>query len=374
MGAGLAAATRALYGRTLAWRGAAPPPFTLGFGEVQASSVALQFRVRCNGHACEVQVVDTAAVAGLDLSWATGLPPGLRRAAFVQATLTLWDSLSCELGHTIELIDLDGPVPAWTPDEALGARLTPRAAGEGAPAGAAILLRPSPDTGWPALAQALASRLQPGPEPAGLHVEVSVQCEPVPLTVAELAALAPGDVLMLDTPLGRGAGAAVRLAIGGEVLADLRALQQGRRVRLTQVGGRAIDPTPVSRRPAMTSTTTAPPAADTARAAGHAGTLTPERRDSEQGLDAVRLDVHVELGRFSLPLSSLRTLAVGQVFDTLQAADGNNLVLWCGGQRLGLGQMVVVGDRVGVRVAVLAPSMQAPPEPAAAHPATPSVA
>ena len=118
MGAGLAAATRALYGRTLAWRGAAPPPFTLGFGEVQASSVALQFRVRCNGHACEVQVVDTAAVAGLDLSWATGLPPGLRRAAFVQATLTLWDSLSCELGHTIELIDLDGPVPAWTPDEA----------------------------------------------------------------------------------------------------------------------------------------------------------------------------------------------------------------------------------------------------------------
>ena len=100
--------------------------------------------------------------------------------------------------------------------------------------------------------------------------------------------------------------------------------------------------------------------------------MPPAERDSARGIDAVLVDIHVETGRLTMPLSSLRNLAVGQVFDTLQSLDSGNLVLWCGGQRLGLGQLGAVGDHVGVRIttldALMLPVAQPapPPQPQAA--------
>ena len=73
-------------------------------------------------------------------------------------------------------------------------------------------------------------------------------------------------------------------------------------------------------------------------------------------IDAVLVDIELEFGRLSLPLSALRTLAVGQVFETVQTLEGNGVVLWCGGQRLGLGQLVAIGERLGVRIAALQPA------------------
>lgn len=83
----------------------------------------------------------------------------------------------------------------------------------------------------------------------------------------------------------------------------------------------------------------------------------------------MQVEVQIEVGRMMLPLSALQSLAVGQVFDTQQAAESNTVSLWAGGQRFAQGQLVVLGDRLGVRVmsiegkesplgAVLAPDAQ----------------
>lgn len=360
MSAGLASATRALYGSALTWRHEPAPALTLSFEAVNAGRASLQVCVRCRGVEYEVQLLDAAVVAGLDLAWVLGLPAALRRAAFVQSTISLWDGLAQQLGSPVDLVDLATPEKTWSAQEALGARLACEAGG--CPPGAgAILFRPRDDAQWPALTHALSARRSLSSVSARLEIELTIRCEPIPLSLRELATLEPGDVLLLGSARSRGIGMPVRLAIGSMPLIGFRATRQGRRLRLTEVPGQTSPTHPLSRRPVMDTNT--PPALQAQKASLGQTLQAPVRPvppQEQQGLDAVEVEVHVELGRLSIPLASLRTLAVGQVFETAHAPDSDSLVLWCGGQRLGLGQLVVVGDRIGVRIATLSAAAAIP--------------
>lgn len=83
--------------------------------------------------------------------------------------------------------------------------------------------------------------------------------------------------------------------------------------------------------------------------------------------DTLPVWVDVELARLSLTIDQLRGLSVGQVFELDAQASSVQVVLSCGGQRLGLAQLMVVGQRLGVRVVELATPaalLAGPPEPA----------
>ena len=77
--------------------------------------------------------------------------------------------------------------------------------------------------------------------------------------------------------------------------------------------------------------------------------------------------VEVELARLSLTIDQLRALNIGQVFELDTPPEAAQVVLSCGGQRLGLGQLMAVGERLGVRVVELAtPATPAAPVAGAA--------
>lgn len=338
---GLAAATRGLYGRALAVQ-AAHGVLELRFQPVAAGPATLQFGLRCGDTEWQVQLIGGLALAGTDLEWTLHLAPTLRRAAFVHATLPLWDALTGCCGSPVELVQIEQPVHTWTPQQALGGTLFST---EAAGTACSLLLQPSRDTDWAPLVQALQGRLRPCLQPPALELVLGLRPRAVPLALRELAALAPGDVLLLDAPGGAGEGVEVGLFAGEEALPGVRGLLAHGRLRVV---GAAADATHMFRRTSMTSQTNASRTAETASAP-------PQEEPPANGhpLDAVQVDVDVELARVPLPLASLRTLAVGQVIETTQPLDTQDIVLWCGGRYLGRGQLVTVGSRLGVRVVAL---------------------
>ncbi len=368
----IAEACRVFYGRQLEPLVVGNDTFTLRFEEVLASRAGMQLHVRCGGNDFELQIIQPAVVADLGLALTQGVPEALRRAAVMHALQPLWQALEQRLGATLELLSLDGAVPACSPDEALGLHLAHSGRNGGPPAHTALLLRALRPIGWRRLARAgAAGGLIESPAALDVPVEVSLQCEPVGVTVQELASMEAGDVLLLDARADRLRSLPVRLLLSGTPLPHISAVQSGCRLEVTSApsanAAHAESGRPPSRRHEMNASdpTSAPQAGD-AESQMPAG--------GPPDIDAVMVDIELELGRLSLPLSALRTLAVGQVFETVQPIEGNGVVLWCGGQRLGLGQLVAVGDRLGVRIAALQPApadlsgmQRAAASPAACH-------
>jgi flagellar motor switch/type III secretory pathway protein FliN len=70
-------------------------------------------------------------------------------------------------------------------------------------------------------------------------------------------------------------------------------------------------------------------------------------------LSAINVEIDIELARISIPISALQQLSVGQVFNTDKSVDGDDIALWCCGQRLGVGQLVAIGDSLGIRIVEL---------------------
>ncbi|MBA3596403.1 MAG: FliM/FliN family flagellar motor switch protein [Methylibium sp.] len=357
----VAEACRVFYGRQLEPLIVGNDTFTVRFEEVLASRAGMQLHVRCGGNDFELQIIQPAVMADLGPALTQGVPEPLRRAAVMHALQPLWQALEQRLGATLELLSLDGAVPACSPDEALGLRLEHGSENGGPAAQTALLLRALRPIGWRRLARAgTAGGLIESPAALDVPVEVSLQCDPVGVTVQELASMEAGDVLLLDARADRLRSLPVRLLLGSTLLPHISAVQSGCRLEVTSVlaanAAHAEPGRPPSRRHEMNASDpkSAPEAGDTESQMPAGG---------PPDIDAVMIDIELELGRLSLPLSALRTLAVGQVFETVQPIEGNGVVLWCGGRRLGLGQLVAIGDRLGVRIAALQP---APVDPSGA--------
>ena len=356
---------RALYGRRFDVPMSATESLRVCFAEAAPAELALQLGVRCAGHDYDLQVSDPAALSSLAPTLNDSVPEGLRRAVLVHSTQPLWDALAAWFGSPIELLDLKGRSAGWPAGQSLHASFVRADSTTGVMHSGALRVRPRRADGWSALVRAATAVLPASPPAHDPPMDLSLRCSRVALTLREVEALGPGDVVLLDGAPGRQPGTVVRLFLGNRELQGFQALQQGGRLRLTHVADGKRRPSSMFRRHAMDPSL--PPQPLLTRTG-----MPPAERDSACGIDAVLVDVHVETGRLTMPLSSLRNLAVGQVFDTLQSLDSGNLVLWCGGQRLGLGQLVAVGDHVGVRIttldALMLPAAQPapPPQPQAA--------
>lgn len=66
-------------------------------------------------------------------------------------------------------------------------------------------------------------------------------------------------------------------------------------------------------------------------------------------LSDVPIDIEVELGRRTLPLSGILALAPGSVIKMPRSA-GENIDILAGGAFIGSGEIVIIEERFGVRI------------------------
>lgn len=328
---------------------------------VRAETVQLELSLRSAGLGFEVQVVEINGLLNDGPLLDVAIPQALLQAALLHAAAPLWRALEAWLGTPVELLHVRVGGAAWPAGQTLGARLTLLHSNPAPGGQASLLLRAQHASGWLALA---AARRRGAPSEAwnALRMDCAVYAAPVSLRLAELARLERDDIVLLGASLPGGALAARLGLVSGRdsATADLFGVPlqfepQARHIRVCAQAP-TLSPSPISskRRHAMTPPATPEAVAATAAAAAMNAQApvgaASARAGSESGLEGVRVDVLVELGRLTLPLATLQSLSVGQVFATQQAIDGDGVVLWCGGQQLALGQLVAVGDQIGVRI------------------------
>lgn len=246
--------------------------------------------------------------AGLPLAWLHSLGAmageGPLPAMVLEAALLPWlEALEAASGALIRVQPWATPMTAFT---TLNLSLTPDA---GAPL--PLLLELSRDA-TQLLAQRLAGQPQAPADLDPLTVPAQVSVADISLTLAELRSLRPGDVLLLDvpaTPTLHCAGRQAALRREGPALTLLTCLA-------------------VRNPPAMNATPS---------------TLAPDAT-----LDDLDLTLSCQLGRLELSLGALRSLGEGSVLTLANREDQVELVV--NGRRLGHGQLVRVGDGLGVRV------------------------
>ncbi len=349
--ADVAATLRACYGRQLLPIACAGAALHVSFEPTRAQRVEMQWRVRSGGLEYELQFVEPQALFDLGAVLSPGVPLALQRAAVMHAASELLRAVEQRLGARVELSGLSGAGPAWKEHECLGARLTLMPAQESAgspPAHCALLVRALQAEGWRALRRA-AQRAVESPAAHDAQVGLALHAQSVPLTLRELHALDVGDALLLAADSGAIDSPNVRPRLGQQLLPGVRGRVVARGFCITgveapQVATHSFAAGAPGHQPRSGPMTTL----DT-----HAPDVGNEDHADANPLDAVQVEIEVELARLSLPLSALRSLAVGQVFETDRSVDGEGVVLWCGGQRLGVGRLVSVGDRLAVRVVAL---------------------
>ncbi|MGF3025710.1 type III secretion system cytoplasmic ring protein SctQ [Methylobacterium aquaticum] len=156
----------------------------------------------------------------------------------------------------------------------------------------------------------------------------------VRLTARQLAGLEPGDAVLPD--LWHPASGEIRVVLGDGLVAVARTDCHTSTLR-TPFGPAALDPAAASGDAAMTQVQ-----AGTGAAVEGSGM-------PEAGLDTVGVSLTFELGRRTLGLGELKGIGEGHVFDLgLDPAQPVDLV--ANGVRIGRGEIVEVGERIGVRV------------------------
>ena len=181
-----------------------------------------------------------------------------------------------------------------------------------------------------------------------LTLRVFAQKQSVPW--ADVQNLDIGDVVLLDDGVDvaqRPSELSGRLLLGRHEFPHVTVQCAARRVTVTRVA--ALKPASISLRQRSSSNFMSNPETSMSSEIISASTA----NESLSTLDAVCIDLEFELGAVKVPLATVQALAVGQVFELAHSIDGSDIGLWCGGHRLGSGQLIAVGDRLGVRIAEL---------------------
>lgn len=233
--------------------------------------------------------------------------PALARSLLLElALLDLIETLEPLLGHPVQLLDVnEGQDPfavhvalelTFGHQPALNAQLDLSES-------AAMLL-----------AQLLAHYSQPEPEPLlALHQTLTVVAGRQWLSLGELRSLRPGDVLMLDQ------GPGLLLDLDGRLQA--RCQYQGEVLRLQE----ALKAPFVEPENPMTDV------------------------DAAAALDELPLKLVCQVGTLELTLAQLRELGAGSLLQ-LNTPGVDSVDLMVNGRRVGQGQLVKIGDGLGVRL------------------------
>jgi type III secretion protein Q len=203
-----------------------------------------------------------------------------------------------------------GAVGAPPSARPLGLRLQP-ADGRAMPQGSVIWLEPH----GLRIVAALLERVPPAPAPAeDLPIEVSCRLGSTRLATAELRALRPADLIVVE-----------RHALGEETIELV-------------VGGHLAIPATIAHGRAVISGEARRPMTDETDRGGEAGDV-----------DSVPVVLAFELGRTQMALGELRALAPGYSFDLGRDLRAPVDIL-ANGRKIGSGELIQIDERIGVRV------------------------
>jgi type III secretion protein Q len=189
-----------------------------------------------------------------------------------------------------------------------------------------IHLAPGQADNWRALFERLSRRPKNAPfDPEALTLPMTVACGGVHLSIAELASLAPGDVLFSDPPIRPDR---FHLEYGGQLRAVLEA--EGRTARLIT---------------SLTKETQVPPDQDSPDGSPGEARFVPDASDS---IETLEVPLRFEVGRLNLTIRELRALAPGSTFPLPDPE--NEVTVTCHGQKLAAGRLVDLEGRLGVEL------------------------
>jgi len=174
------------------------------------------------------------------------------------------------------------------------------------------------------------------PQPLGrwgeLGVPFSLQWRIAPLPFAEFSSLQPGDVLVV----GRRSQPPQAEAVASHLAWPLVPTAAG-----WQVGG--------APRHLPTVVQESSPMNDNTRDAGDDGAAAPSA-DADALARQLPVEISFELGRSELRVGELSSLQPGYVFPLAAPLEGANVTIRANGQAVGQGEVVAVGDTLGVRL------------------------
>ncbi|MGY2288503.1 type III secretion system cytoplasmic ring protein SctQ [Pseudomonas sp. SDO528_S397] len=288
-------------GQALSVRWAADVPALAAPCDVLLSLGQAPARLRLQAQALE------QVLASLALSFDAQQLPALPRALLLElALLDLIEPLEQLLGQPVQVLDIAQDTAPYAVHLALALQF------DALPAMPAQL--DLSEAAAVSVAQLLTQHvaLEPDPLPA-LRQTLAVVAGRQWLSLGELRSLQPGDVLMLE------AGAGLLLELGGRLQA--RCQRDGAALRLLE----EMKVPPLELENTMTDV------------------------DAAAALDDLPLTLVCQVGNLELTLAQLRKLGAGSLLQlNTPTVDGVDLLV--NGRRVGQGQLVKIGDGLGVRL------------------------
>lgn len=158
------------------------------------------------------------------------------------------------------------------------------------------------------------------------------------ISLREVREIRAGDIVSLETFDAKGPALRVVACVGGTHGRRLVAIAEGQRITLQPMKGHDMnrDPHPE------------------ATAAGEDDAFDDNTAPTLDRLDGLEVTLRFEVGELSVSLGELKALRPGHVFELPQPLNRSMVRILAHGNVLGKGQLVAVGDRLGVRVSEFA--------------------
>jgi type III secretion protein Q len=290
--------------------------------------IAAAYAFRVGAHRGFLGLGDAALTFLLDEPHAAALPHELRTILLADALRPLIERVAAAMGASFEW--LADPGAPWATADALCFELQ----GDGSP-GASGCVGFDDSAAWteaaarlpapPAAAAAAALPAALSELPAPLRLEIGH----VALRLGELRSITRGDIVAIEPWSLQGAVLGVRAYVGRHTRPAFRAEVRG-------------------------TTLTVLPFQDTMMMKNADPTNKPATGDALdpalESLEGLEVTVRFEAGQLQLPLRELGLVKAGHVFDLSQPLTQSVVRIVAHGSVVGKGQLVAIGERLGVRV------------------------
>jgi type III secretion protein Q len=174
------------------------------------------------------------------------------------------------------------------------------------------------------------------------------------LTFREIQGISTGDLLLINRAAQTTEGIGIALTVAGSALTLMRGQARGDTVQIMDDTGFEEGMAETIEPPTWSDERTGDAARATGDARTHAAAGDPEQGDPAAGepdpFDSIELPLAFELGEQTLTLGDLGSIAPGYVFRLPQTVSETSIAIRLNGRVVGNGQLVALGDALGVRV------------------------
>ncbi|MBU9465405.1 type III secretion system cytoplasmic ring protein SctQ [Burkholderia multivorans] len=261
------------------------------------------------------------------------VPAVIRAALLADLGAPLAATLQAATRQRVELLPPAEPAPAWHASPAALRFELRRADGAWRCHGA--LLFDAPD----ALAVFFASAPAAPPDAAALYANLPVplafELGRTALTAAELADVVAGDIIAIEHWRAHEQDLLCVAYVRAAPAWEITGRPAGNRLTVQRIREMPLEP------PRTDSASAAAPDAPPA--------------DAPRALDGLAVDLRFELPPTSMPLGELGTLQPGAVIELPHGINQSVIHLVANGMLIGTGQLIAVGQKLGVRVVTLTP-------------------